>query len=216
MWCKVYDGTAAVEPVFWPSADGSPPLGSLSNQRRGGQEQTAGVDQLQRRIAQLEAQADAHAREAHQAGIAEGRRAAAAELEPAMQRLAKTLEELSRYKSRLRKEAESDLVTLALAVARRILRRELSVDAEALQGVVTAALEKLQVRELSRVRVHPSHEDAVRRQLSNVHNISIQLVGDSTLQPGDVLFETTRGTVDGSIDSQLREIERGFADVLTR
>jgi flagellar assembly protein FliH len=133
-----------------------------------------------------------------------------------MQRIGKSLEELSRYKMRLRKEAEADLVKLALAVAKRILRRELSVDSEALQGVISAALEKLNVRELSQVRIHPSHEDAVRRHLSNTHGTSIQLVADNSLQPGDVLFETTRGTVDASIDSQLREIENGFADVLTR
>jgi flagellar assembly protein FliH len=214
MWCKVYHGASAAEPVLWPSAGGAFAPGP--HKERGGQEQAPDVEQLQRRIAQLEAQVQAQAREAHQAGIAEGRRAAAAEVEPAIQRLAKTVEDLSRYKSRLRKEAESDLVTLALAVARRILRRELNVDAEALHGVITAALEKLQVRELSTIRVHPSHEEAVRRHLSSAHGMSIQLVGDSTLQPGDVLFETTRGTVDASIDSQLREIESGFADLLTR
>jgi flagellar assembly protein FliH len=131
-----------------------------------------------------------------------------------MQRLAKSLEELSRFKSRLRKEAESDLVKLALAVARRILRRELTIDSEALQGVVSAALEKLQLRDLSRVRVHPSHEDAVRRHLS-AYNTSIQLAADSSLQPGGVVFETIRGTVDASIDSQLREIEAGFTDLLS-
>ena len=215
MLCKVYRGTA-VEPVLWPSADGSAPRRVSPSQQHSRVEQTVGPDQLHRRIAELEAQSEAQVRQAHQAGIAEGRRAAAAELEPAMQRIAKSLEELSRYKSRLRKEAEADLVTLALAVARRILRREMSVDSEALQGVVSAALEKLQVRELSQVRVHPSHEDAVRRHLSSAYGNSIQISADSSLQPGDVFFETSRGTVDASIDSQLREIESGFADVLTR
>jgi flagellar assembly protein FliH len=216
MLCKIYQGTSAIEPALWPSADGSSPRRSTPGQQPGAGDQATPTDQLQRRIAELEAQSEAHARQAHQAGIAEGRRAAAAELDPAMQRIAKSLEELSRYKSRLRKEAEADLVKLALAVAKRILRRELSVDSEALKGIVSAALEKLQVRELSQVRVHPTHEEAVRRHLPNTQGSSIQLVADNSLQPGDVLFETTRGTVDASIDSQLREIENGFADVLTR
>jgi flagellar assembly protein FliH len=189
---------------------------AVSQQQRGAREPAVDAEQLHYRISHLEAQAAAQAREAHEAGFAEGKRAAATELEPAMQRLAKSLEELSRYKSRLRKEAESDLVTLALAVAKRILRRELNVDTEALHGVINAALEKLQARDVSRVRVHPSHEAAVRKHLSNTSGASIQLVPDTSLQPGDVIFETARGTVDASIESQLREIEIGFTDVLTR
>jgi flagellar assembly protein FliH len=215
MWCKVYQGASAVEAIAWPSVEGNPRPASFSNPQRGRQA-PAGAEQLQQRISQLEAQAGVRAREAYEAGVAEGRKTAALEVEPAMQRLTKSLDELSRYKGRLRKEAESDLVVLALAVAKRVLRRELSVDAEALQGVVSAALEKLQIRELSLIRVHPSHEAAIRRHLSATPGAAIQIVADASLQVGDVLFETARGTVDASIDSQLREIESGFADVLTR
>ena len=216
MWCKIYRGTSEVEPILWPSADGSIPAHSKQYRSRSVMHPAVEREPPQERLAELEARSEVRAREAHQAGIAEGRRAAAAELEPAIQRLAKSLDELSRYKSRLRREAEADLVTLALAVAKRILRRELSVDSEALRGIVSAALDRLQIRELSRVRVHPSHEQAVRRHLSSSQVSSVELVSDSTLQPGDVLFETIRGTVDASIDAQLREIESGFADVLTR
>ena len=43
-------------------------------------------------------------------------------------------------RARIRKETESDIVTLTVAIARRVLRRELSVDPEAIHGVVKAAL----------------------------------------------------------------------------
>ena len=49
------------------------------------------------------------------------------------------------------------MVQLSLAIARRMLRRELAVDPDALHGLVLAALEKLQAQEICRVRVHPSH-----------------------------------------------------------
>ncbi len=49
------------------------------------------------------------------------------------------------------------MVRLALAIARRVLRRELAVDPDAMHGLVLGALEKLQSQEISRVRVHPSH-----------------------------------------------------------
>jgi flagellar assembly protein FliH len=167
-------------------------------------------------LAEVEAQAETRVREAHSAGFAEGRRAAGAELESTLQQMAKSIEELSRMKARLRKEAEADLVTLTLAVARRILRRELTVDEGALQGVVCAALEKLQVRDLLQVRVHPTHEKFLRQSLASTGAAGVTVTTDNSLKVGDLLFETARGTVDASLDSQLLEIERGFADVLAR
>jgi flagellar assembly protein FliH len=172
------------------------------------------VEDFERRLAELQSQAEKKAHDAYAAGLAAGRQAAVAELEPVMGRVAKTMEELGRMKGRLRKEAESDLVKLAVEIARRILRRELNVDPEALQGVVAAALEKVQARELCRVRIHPTQEPLIRRHLTGPGITGVQIMADTSLQPGDVLFETSRGAMDVSIDSQLREIERGFVDAL--
>jgi len=78
-------------------------------------------------------------------------------------------------------------------------------------------LDKLQSRELCRVRVHPDQEAALKSSLDRFSNSqNIELLADPTLQCGDVLFETSHGTLDASIESQLREIERGFADRLKK
>ena len=66
--------------------------------------------------------------------------------------------------SRLRAEAEADLVQLSLAIARRVLRRELAIDPEALHGLILGALEKLSGQEISRVRVHPGARGAGYRE----------------------------------------------------
>ena len=162
----------------------------------------------------MHADAEVRVRDAYTAGIAEGRRSAAGDIEPMLHRFTKSMDEIVCLKPRLRKEAEADVVRLAMAIAKRILRRELSVDPEVLQGVVATALEKLQARDIVRVRVHRDFEDTVRIHLSSTNAGSVDIVPDPALQPGDVLFETTRGTLDASLDSQLREIERGFTDVL--
>jgi flagellar assembly protein FliH len=108
-------------------------------------------------------------------------------------------------------------VTLALAVARRVLRRELSVDPEAIRGVVLAALEKLDGQEISRVRVHPAHAAEVSACLRRaVSGRAIEVVPDPAREPGFVIFETERGSLDASVDTQLEEIERGLADRLRR
>jgi flagellar assembly protein FliH len=160
-------------------------------------------------------------REAYQRGFAEGtavgKEQAAVEVQPVLDRLAHTLAELSSLRSRIRRDAEKDLVKLAVAIARRVLHREVTIDPESIEGLIKVALEKLQSRDLCRVRVHPNHGAFIKASFDRISNSKkIELIADASLRCGDVLFETEHGTLDASIESQLSEIERGFADRLQR
>jgi flagellar assembly protein FliH len=179
------------------------------------------VSRLHGRIVELERSLQCDVRQAREAGYKEGEKAgreqAAQELQPMAGRMARSAAEMTTLRSRVRREAEADLVSLAIAIARRIIRRELSVDPEAIQGIVKAAIEKLQNRDISRVRVHPLHVSLVKKQLELAGaGTGVELQPDGSLQPGDLVVETRRGDLDASIDTQLREIERGFADRLGR
>jgi flagellar assembly protein FliH len=158
-------------------------------------------------------------REAHAAGVKEGEAAgkakAATEMQPVMERLARSIDEIAKFRPRLRREAEQDLIRLAMAIARRIVRRELAIDPEALHGLILGALEKLQGQEICRVRVHPSHAAAVTACLKQIASASpAEVIPDASREVGTVIFETDRGNLDASVESQLREIERGLGDRL--
>jgi flagellar assembly protein FliH len=160
-------------------------------------------------------------REAYQKGFAEGtavgKEQAAVEVQPVLDRLAHTLAELSSLRSRIRRDAEKDLLKLAVAIARRVLHREVTIDPESIEGLIKVALEKLQSRDLCRVRVHPNHAAFMKSSFDRISNSKkIELIADASLRCGDVMFETEHGTLDASIESQLSEIERGFADRLQR
>ena len=170
---------------------------------------------------QLARQIEERLRQARAAGFgegeAQGRDRAARELQPLVERLARTIEDLAGLRSRLRREAEADLVTLALAVARRVLRRELSVDPEAVRGLALAALERLDGQEICRVRVHPAHAGELAACLRSAGPARpVEVVPDAARELGCVLFETERGSLDASVDAQIEEIERGLADRLGR
>jgi len=159
--------------------------------------------------------------EAHHRGFTEGkavgRQQAGAELQSVLDQLGKSLASLASLRSRIREEAEGDLLKLAITIARRVLHRELTLDPESIEGLIRVALDKLQSRELCRVRVHPDQEQAIRKSLERFANSQkVELITDSSLQCGDVLFETAHGNLDASIESQLGEIERGLADRLRR
>jgi flagellar assembly protein FliH len=172
------------------------------------------------RLERVEQDCQQRVQASHAAGVREGevagRQQAAAELQPAMGRLARSIEEMAGLRAGFRREAEADLIALAIAIARRVLRRELAVDPEALHGLVLAALEKLQSQEIHRVKAHPSHVAMLAACLQTAGGSAVEVVADMACEPGGVVFETARGNLDASVESQLREIERGLADRLRR
>ena len=172
------------------------------------------------RLAQMERDCQQRVLAAHAEGVREGeaagRRQAADELQPVMGRLARSIEEMGGLRAGFRREAEGDLIALSIAIARRVLRRELAVDPEALHGLVLAALEKLQAQEIRRVKVHPSQAAMVAACLREAGGVAVEVVADAAREPGAVVFETERGNLDASVESQLREIERGLADRMRR
>ncbi len=172
---------------------------------------------LEARIAELEKRV----REARQEGVREGEaaaaRRAAEQLEPVLNRFAKTIEELAAHRSRFRHEAEQDLVRLSLAVAKRVLRREMAIDPAALLGLVKAALDQLDLRETHRLRMHPQDAPAVEQRLRALGIPQrLEVAADPTLERGAAVFETSRGEMDASVDTQLAEISRGLADLVER
>jgi flagellar assembly protein FliH len=170
--------------------------------------------QIEQEIQQREREARALG---HREGEQAGRGQAAAEIRPVIERLSRSIEEIAGFRARMRREAEADTIQLALAIARRVLRRQLAVDPEALHGLVLGALEKLEGQEVSRVRVHPAHAALVTGCLEQYSaGARVEVLTDASREPGTVVFETQRGNLDASIDSQLQEIERGLADCLRR
>lgn len=171
---------------------------------------------FERRIAELQKTIARTAVESREAGFREGEAhgtsQAKAAIEPALEQMCRAVQALADLKPRLRREAESDVVQLAIAIARRILHRELTVDPAAMQALVQVALEKLGRQEVYRVRVHSSHEDAIRSCLLKLTTRKIEVLGDTTRETGSLVFETNRGKLDASVETQLEEIERGLAD----
>jgi flagellar assembly protein FliH len=82
---------------------------------------------------------------------------------------------------------------------------------------VKAALARLEHREVERVRLHPEDAASVKRLLEQTPGRAhVEVVADARLERGSAIFETPRGNLDASVDTQLAEIQRGLADRLYR
>ncbi len=173
------------------------------------------------RVRELQQEAEAPIKAAYQQGLAAGEAAAQQrvhqKLDPVLHGLNTMIAELTSLKKRVRAEAEDDAVKLAVAIARRVLYREIATDPEAILGLVKAAFSKLNARETQRLRVSPSDAAAIQE-----HRVRLQIppgleiASDGSLTPGSAIFETSRGDLDASVDTQLAEIDRGLTDALKR
>ncbi len=172
--------------------------------------------QLHKQIQELEVLRAGEAERAQRQGFAEGemqgRKGAEVEFQPMLERMSQSVATLAEMRPRLRHEAEADVVQLAIAIARRVLHRELNVDASALQALVQVALSKIDRQEVFRVRVHATQVEPIRSALARFGRSAIDVVADTMCQPGGLIFETNRGQLDASVDTQLEEIARGLAD----
>lgn len=168
-----------------------------------------------------EEQAQAREASAFRRGVAEGQQCTRLEardlVAQAKTAITNALAEFARERETYFQEVEAEVIALSLAIARKILNRETQVDPLVLRGVVHVALESLCTGTTVRLCVPPLQADHWRRFLSaESPRNPVELVEDSALAGGSCRIETELGNTHLSVESQLKEIEQGFADLLAR
>jgi flagellar biosynthesis/type III secretory pathway protein FliH len=170
------------------------------------------TSQLGRDAAEVEVAQREAFRQGHQEGERAGEERAAAPYREAVAAFGRSVLQVATLKPRLRAEAERDLVELAFAIARRILRREISVDPTAVVGLIRGCLDQYSRAEISRLQVHPQDLAAVTEFFSHNPAPRLEVVADPKVSRGGAVFETTRGVLDARFETQLEEIEKGLTD----
>jgi flagellar assembly protein FliH len=171
---------------------------------------------LLEKIRLLEAQVSSERHAAFEAGRREAENKARSELQPVLERLASATSEVLTMRSDLRRRAEADVVKLALMISRRILHRQLSVDESALTAIARVAFERLARSESWRITVHPQFAAAISAAVTGAQAARVQIEPDPACAPGTLIIQSSEGTLDASIDTQLDEIGRGLTDRLDR
>ncbi len=146
--------------------------------------------------------AEAEARWANELATAESRRKA--QLEAA-------LEGFTEQRARYFRNAESEVVHLALAIAKKILGREARQDPDLLAALVRIALDRMGAGPAVRLRLPVS--DLPRWQADTEFaktRFECELVADPSLGQGECMVETSLGRANFGFDAQLKEIEQGM------
>ena len=151
-------------------------------------------------------------------GIAEGesraRLAAEDILAKERRRIADVVATFQKKQTEYYSKVEVELVHFALSIAAKILHREAQVDRMVVAGLVKVMVDKLQQGSRVVVRVRPEEVSSWRNYFRD--NTSLQVVEDPALEARDCVLETELGTTEMGLDAQLKELERGFADLLAQ
>lgn len=159
---------------------------------------------------------EAAEREAFARGFAQGEAAAAAaageRTAALLGELAAALQDVVSKRHEMARRTERQLVELALALARRIVNREVSVDRDLLLAMARVAIDRLGDGARVTVRLHPDdYEATVRgRRAQNWPNVSV--VADPQVAPGGCRVESDLGVLDAGTDAQLQEFGRALLD----
>ena len=152
-------------------------------------------------------QAEAH-KEAFEQGLAEGREAGRAEVRAQVERLEGMFYDLAKPFEELDTEVERELLTLAMTLARQIVRRELKTDPTQIIGIVREAIAALPVavRDV-RVHLHPEDAAVVRQNLAPTESERAwQLVEDPVMARGGCQITTATSRVDARLETRLGAI----------
>jgi flagellar assembly protein FliH len=218
-------GSVIALPISWPAAQetlrpAQGPGADISEERQHPEEtrsRNAELATLRREFADHKIEADRHIEEAIERGRVQGdasaRQALNQHFETELARARRLMDELIAAGPKLRRHAEEDMVRLAVAIARRVLHREITVDSDVLLGLVKAAFSRIDQREIVQIRTDATLMGVLEPVIQDLDSgRRINVVVDAALPPGSLIFETSRGQLDASVETQLDEIQRGFTD----
>lgn len=162
------------------------------------------------RLAALERDAFAKGyAQGEQAGLEAGNRRSDAML----RRLGETLDALATLRRSLLQQSERQVVQLALALAKRIVRREVATDEELTMALARVALDRLGETGPATIRLHPDDfARAAARGADGWKAAHISVLADPSVSRGGCLVESPFGFVDAGIDAQFQELARALLD----
>lgn len=146
--------------------------------------------------------------EAFAQGLSEGREAGRGEVRAQVERLSGMFYDLAQPFAQLDSEVERELLSLAMALARQIVRRELKTDPTQIIGIIRDAIAALPVaaREV-RVYLHPEDATVVRENLApTVSERAWTIVEDPVMARGGCQITTTNSRIDARLETRLATI----------
>ncbi len=106
---------------------------------------------------------------------------------------------------------EEETVRLALEISRKIVQRELTMDADLVTALASVALKRVANHQSLTLRVSRQDFGRVRVAVANI-NPAVNVKDDATLDRGDFVIDSAQTHLDGRVGSQVDAISRSLFD----
>jgi flagellar assembly protein FliH len=129
--------------------------------------------------------------------------------------IASTVKEFAEQREDYFARAEAEVVQLSLAIAAKILHREAQVDPMLVASLVRIAIDKMREESSITVRVSAGRGATWKAYLAGFPNLArVEVAEDAQLSSQDCVLETELGAANFGLDTQLKEVEQGFFDLM--
>jgi flagellar assembly protein FliH len=155
-------------------------------------------------------------REGQAVGLEEGRRTghqqaldeSRAQLQRAFAALSSAAQEVDARRIELETAALQDVVKLAVAIARRVVKRQGMIDPQVLAANLEEAMKRVASHSDLRIAIHPEQRAALDAALPRLSLTwpalrHVEIVQESTLSPGGCRVFTRDGQIDATLEAQL-------------
>jgi flagellar assembly protein FliH len=127
--------------------------------------------------------------------------------------LQKIAEGIEQKRRGMEAASERDLMRLAIAVAERIVKREVKKNVPVTWENLKHAVALTARRESLEVRLNPKDEKVIKKYMPELKKrftevADVRLAGDDSVEQGGCVVVTREGQVDAQLKTQLEEIER--------
>ena len=155
---------------------------------------------------------------AFQSGYEEGKEAAAEEMRKILalhQALEKGLQKLVSLKDAILNKAEDDIIRLVIAIAKKLVCRELRQHPDVIASVVKEAIKSARTGEEVTIRIHPDNYATLEQYMGELNqslgdigkdNANIRIEEAPELTPGGCVVETDTNLIDMSLEERMESL----------
>lgn len=115
-------------------------------------------------------------------------------------------------RNNLLKDVEKDLIELVILIYEKVLNKKVNEDKELIVDLVLNGIDNLEISEKLTILVSQEdyhgvqkHKDKILAKASLIDDLDIRINTD--MKKGDCILETSKGSVDVSVEKQLDEVE---------
>lgn len=165
-------------------------------------------------LAELERRREAAVAEGRAEGERQGWEAAREEVAAAIARLGEALEKVEASARAAAKPYASELVELALIVARELVGAEIGRDPAPLVQLIERCLDDVVGESAITIKLHPADRAALLAARPDLLRPDLRVMEDPTLARGGCLVESARRMVDARLEERLDNVREGLRELL--